>query len=107
MFKNLNCGAIGHAATFEETVKLAAEYGFGGVDADLGYAREKGVPAVKALLAKHNLKLGGFGLGVNWREADSDRAYAESLGSFAADCKLAAELGVTRCSTWVMPCSNK
>jgi sugar phosphate isomerase/epimerase len=107
MFKNLNCGALGHKADFEQTVKLAAEYGFGGVDADLGYAREKGISHVKDLLAKNKLKLGGFGLGVNWREGDSDKAFAESLGGFVADCKTAAELGVTRCSTWVMPASDK
>ncbi len=106
MFKNLNVGALGHKATFEETVKLAAEYGFAGVDPDLNYAREKGVNAVKDLLAKHNLKLGGFGPAVSWREGDSDQAFGASLGGFAADCKIAAELGVTRCSTWVMPCSD-
>jgi 2-keto-myo-inositol isomerase len=108
MFKNLNCGALGHNVSgFEETVKLAREYGFGGVDPDLGYAREKGVQATKDLLARNKLKLGGFGLSVKWRESDSDRDYAESLGNFAADCKLAAELGVSRCMTWVMPCSDK
>jgi sugar phosphate isomerase/epimerase len=107
MFKNLSVGALGHSATFEESVKLAAEYGFAGVDPDLGYAREKGVAATKALLAKHNLKVGGFGLSVRWREGDSDRDYAESLGNFAQECKIAAELGLTRCNTWVMPCSDK
>ena len=107
MFKNLNCGALGHKADFELTVKLAAEYGFGGVDADLDYARQKGAAHVKDLLAKNKLKLGGFGLGVKWREGDSDKDYAESLGAFVADCKTAAELGVTRCSTWVMPASDK
>lgn len=107
MFKNLNCGALGHKATFEEHVKLAKEYGFGSVDPDLGYAREKGVAAVKEMLAKNNLKLGGFGLGVNWRDNHSDKDYAESLEGFVKDCKLASELGVTRCMTWVMPCSDK
>ena len=107
MFKNLNCGALGHKATFEEHVKLAKEHGFGGVDPDLGYAREKGVAAVKELLARSVLRLGGFGLGVRWRENDSDKDYADSLEGFVKDCRLAAELGVTRCNTWVMPCSDK
>jgi sugar phosphate isomerase/epimerase len=106
MFKNLNCGALGQKATFEESVRLAAEYGFGGVDPDMGYAREKGAAAVKDLLAKHGLKLGGFGLNVKWRPGDSDRDYAESLDRFVQDCRLAAELGMTRCMTWVMPCSD-
>ncbi|HYF49787.1 MAG TPA: sugar phosphate isomerase/epimerase family protein [Planctomycetota bacterium] len=107
MFKNLNTGALGHGASFEDTVRLAREHGFGGVDPDLGYAKEKGVSVVKDLCAKSNLKLGGFGLAVKWRENDSDKDYAESLQNFIGDCKIAAELGVTRCSTWVMPCSNK
>lgn len=107
MFKNLNCGALGHKANFEEHVRLAKEHGFGGVDPDLGYAREKGVAAVRELMARNGLRLGGFGLGVNWRDSHSDKDYAESLEGFIKDCKLAAELGVTRCMTWVMPCSDK
>jgi len=108
VFKNLNVGALGHKVSgFEESVKLAAEYGFQGVDPDLGYARDKGVPAVKDLLQKHTLRLGGFGLSVRWRESDSDKDFAESLEGFVKECKLAAELGVTRCMTWVMPCSDK
>lgn len=106
MFKNLNCGALGHKITnFEETVKLAKLSGFAGVDPDLAYVREKGIQATQDLLA--GLKLGGFGLAVKWREADSDKEYAGSLEAFVKDCKTASELGVTRCSTWVMPCSDK
>ena len=108
MFKNLNCGALGHKVSgFEETVSLAREFGFAGVDPDLNYAREKGIPATHSLLAKSGLKLGGFGLSVRWREADSDKDYADSLEGFIRDCRTAAELGVTRCSTWVMPCSEQ
>jgi sugar phosphate isomerase/epimerase len=108
MFKNLSCHAIGHkVSSFEETVKLAKEFGFAGVDPDLAYAREKGVSATSDLLAAHGLKVGGFSLPVKWREADSDKDYAESLEKFVGDCKIAAELGVTRCMTWVMPCSDK
>lgn len=106
MFKNLNVRALGHKATFEETVKLASEYGFAGVDTDLDYAKEHGVAAVKSLLAGHKLKLGGFSLSVKWREGDSDRDFAESLGNFTTECKIAAELGVTRCNTYVWPASN-
>lgn len=108
MFKNLNCGALGHkVGGFEETVKLAKEFGFAGVDPDLAYAREKGVAAAKDLLVKNGLKPGGFGLSVNWRDNHSDKDYAESLEKFVGDCRIAAELGVTRCMTWVMPCSDK
>jgi sugar phosphate isomerase/epimerase len=59
----------------------------------------KSVAAVKELLAKYNLKLGGFGLGVRWRPKDSDRDYADSLEQLVRDARMASELGVTRCAT--------
>ena len=107
MFKNLNCGALGQKASFEETVALAREFGFGGVDLDLGYARDKGAQAVQALLAKNNLRAGGFSFGVAFREKDTDAAWAESLGQLAQEAKLAAASGYTRCATWVPPTSEK
>lgn len=107
MFKNLNCGALGHKASFEEAIALAREFGFGGVDIDLGYAQEKGAQAVKDLLAKNNLKPGGIGFNVAFREKDSDKAWADSLASVARDAKLAAEIGVTCAATWVPPTSDK
>ncbi len=98
MFKNLNCGALGHKATFEEHVELAKKYGFGGVDPDLGYAREKGVTAVKDLLARNGLKLGGFGLGVNWRDNHSDKDYADSLESFIKEIGLGIQfININKC----------
>lgn len=106
MFKNLNCGAIGQKASFEEAVALAREFGFGGVDIDLGYAKEKGASAVKDLLAKNNLKAGGIGFSCAFREKDSDTAWADSLVKVANDAKLAAEIGVTRAATWVPPASD-
>lgn len=106
MFKNLNCGALGQKATFEETVALAREYGFGGVDIDLGYAQEKGAQAVKDLLAKNNLKAGGIGFNLAFREKDSDQAWADSLANLAKDAKLASQIGVTCSATWVPPTSE-
>jgi len=107
MFKNLSVGMLGHKATYEETAALAAEHGFQGIDADMGYAREKGIGAVKELLSKYSLRPGGFGLGVRWRPNDSDRDYANSMEQLVKDARLAAELGVTRCMTWVMPCDDQ
>lgn len=106
MFKNLNCGAIGQKASFEEAVALAAEFGFGGVDIDLKYAQEKGPDAVKALLAKHGLRAGAFGFGIKFRDGDSEAAWAETLGELARQAPLAAACGCTRCATWVPPASD-
>lgn len=106
MFKNLNCGALGHKASFEETVALAREFGFGGVDLDLAYAQEKGAAAVKELLAKNKLQPGGFPFNVAFREKDSDAAWKESIGRLAQDVELAVECGFSRCATWVPPTSS-
>ncbi|HLX64946.1 MAG TPA: sugar phosphate isomerase/epimerase family protein [Planctomycetota bacterium] len=106
MFKNFNPHAIGHRATFEQTVQLARQFGFAGVDLDLPFIREKGVEAAGDLLEKHNLRVGAFSLSVKWRDADSDRDFADSLEQFVRDAKAAAALGSTRCLTWVMPCSD-
>lgn len=108
MFRNLNCGAIGQKVSgFEQTAKLASEFGFGGVDPDLGYAREKGAQALKDLLKKNKLQAGGFGCGVKWRENCSDKDFAESLEGFVQNCRLAAEVGSTRCTEWILPFSDK
>ncbi|MBE7465344.1 MAG: sugar phosphate isomerase/epimerase [Planctomycetes bacterium] len=101
MFQNLNCGAIGQKAGFEEQVALAREFGFGGVDLDLGYAKEKGAAHTRKLLADHGLKAGSFGFGIAFREADTEKAWAQSMGRLAQDCEIAAEIGCTRCATWV------
>lgn len=107
MFNNLNCAALGHkGSSFEETVRLASEFDFKGVDPDLAYALEKGASATQHLVSSQGLKMGGFNLSVKWRDNDSDKAYANSLEAFVRECRIAADLGVTRCITWVMPCSE-
>ena len=110
MFKNLNPGALGHAIPFDQTCALARQYNFGGVDLDLGYlgriVKEKSVSAAKEWFTGTGLRVGSFGLSVAWRESDNERTYAESLPRFIEETKLAAELGCTRCATWVMPRSD-
>lgn len=111
MFKNLNPGALGHNIPFEQTVELAKKYSFPGVDLDLGFlgkiAREQSVQAAQDWFAATGLKPGAIGVGAKWRESDSDADLDASLVTLAADAKLAAALGCTRSTTWIMPASNK
>ncbi len=110
MFKNLNPGALGHSLPFDQTCDLARKYSFSGVDLDLGFlsniAKAQSLQAARDWLAATGLQPGSFGLSVAWREGDSDTAYASSLPRFIEEAKLAAELGCTRCTTWVMPRSD-
>ncbi|MCL5998296.1 MAG: sugar phosphate isomerase/epimerase [Chloroflexi bacterium] len=110
MYKNLNPGALGHTLSFDETCALAKRYHFAGVDIDLGYlatiARDQSPQAAKDWFAGTGLRVGAFGLSVAWRDWDSEHTYVESLPKFVEETRLAAELGCTRCVTWVMPRSD-
>ena len=111
MFKNLNLGALGHQVPFDQTVALAQQHGFPGVDLDLGYLGQlvidKSLQAAQDWFAGTGLKAGTIGVSAKWREADSDADFGASLAPLAEQAKLAAAFGCTRSSTWVMPGSNK
>ncbi len=111
MYKNLNVGALGHALPFDKTCDLARQYNFAGVDLDTGFlldiARAQSLQAAQDWFAATGLKASSFSLSVAWRDRDSEQKYVESLPRFIEETRLAAALGVTRCATWVMPCSNE
>jgi sugar phosphate isomerase/epimerase len=108
MFKNLNTGAIGIKRGWIEALDLARDAGFGGADLSLGDAQnlaaQQGVDAVKALYSDRGLRMGGWGLPVNWRASEAD--FIESLGHLPAQAKLAAELGCFRTMTWMLGWSD-
>ncbi len=110
MFKNLNTGALGHVVSFDRTCALAKQYGFAGVDLDVGYlmkiAESQSPQAAKEWFAQTGLRPGAIGLSAKWREGDSDAAFEESLIRLEEEARLAAALGCTRCVTWVLPGSN-
>lgn len=110
MYKNLNLGAIGHALPFDQACALATKYNFAGIDFDLGYmnkiASEQSLQAAQNWFAATGLKPGAIGVSAKWRETDSEDAFQNSLDTFGEEVSLAAALGSTRCTTWVMPRSN-
>ncbi len=111
MYKNLNVGALGHALPFDKACDLARQYNFAGVDLDTGFlrdiARSQSLHAAQDWFAATGLKASSFSLSVAWRDRDSEQKYVESLPRFIEETRLAAAFGVTRCATWVMPCSNE
>lgn len=108
MFKNLSTGAIGIRANMKEGLELARTAGFEGLDLDIGeagqLAAEHSVQFVKELWAGADIKMGGWGFGVNWRGSDAD--YYAGLAQLPARAELAAELGCYRTTTVVGPASN-
>lgn len=108
MFKNLSTGAIGIHANMKEGLALAKNAGFEGLDLNIGeahqLAEEHSVDYVKDLWQEADIKMGGWGFGVNWRGSDAD--YYAGLAQLPARAELAAKLGCYRSTTVVGPASN-
>ncbi|MFN8468790.1 MAG: sugar phosphate isomerase/epimerase [Caldilineaceae bacterium] len=101
MYKNLNAGAIGiRNKSLAETIALAKESGFAGIDFDIKEAAQladaHGAAYVRDLFAANGILPGLWGLPVAWNQ-DSWRADLAQLPRLAA---LGAELGCTRTATW-------
>ena len=108
MFKNLSPGAIGIQANIEEGLALAKSAGFEGLDLNISeanaLANEHSVDYVKNLWTEAGLKIGGWGLPVNY--SGSDAEFNESLAGLSDLAKLAADFGCHRTTTVVSPSSN-
>ncbi len=101
MYKNLNAGAIGiRGKSLAETIALAKESGFAGIDFDIKEAAQladvHGTAYVRDLFAASGILPGLWGLPVAWNQ-DSWRDDLAQLPRLAA---LGAELSCTRTATW-------
>jgi sugar phosphate isomerase/epimerase len=101
MYRALSTGAIGVKVTFEEQVRLAAAYGFQGVDVGLAAVERLGLDAVRDLLAKNHLLPAVTGLPVNFREDEA--TFVKDLAGLPAFVQTMTDLGCTRAATWIMP----
>jgi sugar phosphate isomerase/epimerase len=109
MFKNLSPGAIGiRNCSLEESVKLAALSGFGGIDvsirevADLVASHD--LDYVKNVFAEAGVLPGQWGTPVRW-QAEKEQ-WQEDLAALPALASLARELGCYRSATWCPPASD-
>jgi sugar phosphate isomerase/epimerase len=107
MFRNLSPGAIGIRTDLAGAIDLAQRHGWQGIDLPTGeavrLAAERTVADVAALIQQAGLRLGGWGLPIDWR-GDYDRAALAVLEQQAA---LAQRLGCTRVYTWLLPSSDE
>jgi sugar phosphate isomerase/epimerase len=103
----LSLSRLGFDGTFDESVQLAHKYGFEGIDPDERLFASLPGEALKRLLAgleTKNLKFGAAGLPVDFRADEA--TFSEGLRKLSGMGKTLRSAGVSRVSTWVMPCSN-
>ena len=110
MYKTLSPHAIGVKMDSLEAGLLAAKTGrFQGLEvpaAMLANAVDQhGAGAVKKLFADAPIRPAAFGLPVDWRTSEEN--WRRDLEKLPRLCKAAASVGIDRCFTWVMPCSNE
>ena len=109
MFRSLSPGALGIGGlSFAESMDLAKASGFQGLDADIGHLaklmEENSADYVKKLFADKGLKIGAWGLPMNWQATGDE--YKNGLENVRKFAKVAQALGCTRLATWILPFSD-
>lgn len=103
MFRNLNCGAIGVPADFQQSLEYAKLGEFQGIDVPLSevepLVQQHGPEHVQALFADNGLCMGGLGFPVRWQGSEED--WNADLTGLERWMELANRLGATRAATWV------
>ena len=103
MFMSFNARAVGLDLGAFETIDLAADAGFGGVDLMARDLVRAGLDphSVRARMDDLGLRGGAFPLPVHWRGTLDE--FARDLEALPRFAEAAAVLGLTRTGTWVMP----
>jgi sugar phosphate isomerase/epimerase len=108
MIKGLSRAGLGQIGSLERFVCLASSFGFGAVDAGgkelEDWIAVDGVERITALLREKQVQIGSIGLSVEWRH--SEEQFREGLARLVKDAEAAAQLGVTRCCTYVLPSTD-
>lgn len=108
MFKSLDLGPIGiRNYPLPQAVELARATGFEGLDFNVREAADlaatRGTSYVKDLFGNAGLRVGAWGLPVNWTGA----SYEADLRELPRLAAVARDLGATRVSTWMLPFSDE
>lgn len=109
MIPTLNPVTTGRTVPFMEFLDAAAAAGFPSVEYSIApfaaYARDHSLNGLKEMLEAKRLVLGSFGLPTEFRK--NEETFREQLAQLPAYVKLARELGVTKCCTWLYPATDE
>lgn len=108
MFKCLGAGHIGVQGTQRQLVEYAIQFGFGGVNAQLGDLEKMSQAERDDLVAymkQNNIRWGIGGLPVQFRNTDEE--FQKDLKQLPERSKLMQSVGIDRICTWLMPGHNE
>lgn len=103
MWASFNARALGHQLTAGESIRLAAEAGFEGVDLLVRDAIQAGIDPreLRHRIEDAGLRAGAWPLPVAWR--GDEGLFRDDLRSLPRLAAAAAVIGLRRTGTWVMP----
>ncbi len=104
----LSPGAIGVNASQAEAINLAVKYGFEAVDPNAGYLASLSQGQLQELLAgmkSKGISWGAAGLPVDFRQDEAK--FNEGMAALEKIAPVLQKAGVTRVTTWIMPCSKQ
>ena len=106
MYRSLGAGAIGvQVESLADGLDLAARHGFAGYHFGIGEVAAMGAGAALALAESKGVKLSAWGFPLDFR--GDEGKYREGMQQLPGLAKVAAELGVLRTATWIMPASDE
>ena len=104
MIPSLSPVTAGGGLSLAEQVALCARHGFAGLEISIESVRHLGIDAARAMFQSSGVKPVTFGLPVEWRK--DEETFRAGLEGLPVLSRLAAELGVTRCTTYVFPSTD-
>jgi sugar phosphate isomerase/epimerase len=105
MLKGLTRAGLGNIGDDKRFIQLAAEYGFESVDLDAKNLIDTyGLEESKKLLENHGMVIGSIGLPVEWRQTNEQ--FQQGIVQLASVAEAAAQLGCTRCCTYILPSTD-
>ena len=104
MTPSLSPVTAGGGLSLPKQIALCARHGFAGLEISIEAARDLGIDEARALFQNAGVAPVTFGLPVEWRRDEA--TFQQGLAQLPTLARLAAELGVTRCTTYVHPATQ-
>ena len=104
MIATLSPATAGGGLSLPDQVALCARHGFAGLEIGIGAVREMGIDQARALFQNSGVEPVVFGLPVEWRK--DEETFRQGLAQLPELARIAADLGVSRCTTYVHPATD-